>query len=718
MSAFHQIWSALCFAIIVCWMKCFSVAVIGQIPQQPYKDCPDRCSCYNRMSTVDCRESGLYTVPILPNTTTHLYLQANKLHHLAHYAFHFAPDLHVLNLRQNTLTVMDMFAFAGLHHLEHIDLRHNRIAFVKLTSISDSILERLRDIDLSDNRLQRIPENMSYFAPNLQSLNLSSNHISSAQMDISYASMIRLQRLDLSANRIRRLTADHLDSIRSLPLRSLAMSGCSLAEISSDAFTNLINLTSLTLADNPISAGQLNGALAGLGPDNHLISLNLNAIPLINVSANMFESLLRLESLSMSACFIRVFDEGIFNLLADLRVVHLQDNNLASIQNLNSAVYLHHIDLSNNSLTTVNVSGLNHLEQLDLSNNYISTIPRHFITNATNLRMLSLQHNLISQISPNAFSYVNILHLDLSYNRLVIFDSWGSFSCDTVDISHNTVTVVTPAAFRAVSVSLRHLNLSYNNISFFNESHSFPNMGQLRRLDLSYNKLGNSRDDISSRQGSDIMDASMLCSGLNSLQILDLSANNISFLDASTTHAVKHLTALYLRHNSIVDVLALRLDKLPSLLQLDLSANRISALDAHALLALDYLQAVDLAYNPFVCNCALVPFQRWLNRTRVTVLGFADRIQYRCTDPSSKEIDISLTLYRPRPESCVPRLHDVRWDLTLFAITVASVLVATALSTLCVYCSRICQCMKALHYRWQVRYREVSAVEFHQDQKV
>ena len=112
--------------------------------QQLYKECPDKCSCYNRMTTVDCREGGLYSVPLLPNTSTHLYLQANRLHQLSHYAFHFAPEIHVLNLRENLLTVMDTYAFAGLQQLEHIDLRENRIAFVKLSPLLDSILYRLK----------------------------------------------------------------------------------------------------------------------------------------------------------------------------------------------------------------------------------------------------------------------------------------------------------------------------------------------------------------------------------------------------------------------------------------------------------------------------------------------------------------------------------------------------------------------------------------------
>ena len=537
-------------------------------------------------------------------------------------------------------------------------------------------------------------------------------------MDVSYASMHLLQRLDLSANRITRLSGDHLDAIRALPLRSLSLAGCSLDELHEDALANLINLTSLTLADNPIPVNQLSQALSGLGPDNHLISLNLNGVALINASAGMFEALVRLEALSMSQCSLSHIEEGIFDVLTDLRAVHLQSNNLHAVDNINSLLQLHHLDLSNNFISELNISYLYNLEVVDLSNNTFQSLPSNFITNTTNLRILNLRHNDITRISYDTFSGVSVLHLDLSYNRLTTLDSAGSYSCTTLDVSHNLINDVKPAALKDVSTSLRHLDLSHNNITYFNTTQTFPNMHELQRLDLSYNKLGSNLFwRKSSPEQHQVYDSQLLFNGLGSLLILDLSANNISFLSAQSMHSFRHLTALYLRHNPIVDVRGLRLDKLTALLQLDLSDNHISTLDAHGLLALDYLQAVDLAYNPFYCDCGAMPLIHWLNRTRVSVLGISDHLQYRCAEPDGTSGRYLLS-YQADEEQCLVSVHDVRWDLTLFAITVASVLLATALSTLFIYCSRLCQCVKALHYRWQVRYREVSAVEFHQDQKV
>ena len=568
------------------------------------------------------------------------------------------------------------------------------------------------------NRLQRVPANLSFFAPNLHSLNLSSNHISTAQMDISYASMNKLHRLDLSSNRIKRLTAAHFYAIRTLPLRSLSLAGCSLDDVHEETFNNFINLTSLTLADNPIPVIQLTVALSGLGPDTRLISLNLNGIALMNASVCMFESLGRLEALSMAQCSLASIDSEIFDILIDLRTLHLENNNLHSI-NINNLMELHHLDLSNNFISTLNISNLYNLETIDLSNNTLQKLPPYFMVNATYVRILKLRHNYISEIDRLTFLGVQIVHLDLSYNRLITIDSFGSYSCTTLDISHNHISVVQPAALIPVSTSIRNLDLSHNNITYFNTTEIYPNMITLKRLDISYNKLGSNvswhRTLLENNESQNDV-SQLLFNGLRNLLILDLSANNISHLGAKTMHTFRHLTTLYLRHNSIVDILALRLDTLTTLLQLDLSANHISTLDAHALLALDYLQAVDLAYNPFCCDCGVIPLIRWLNRTRVSVLGVSDHLQYRCKEPPKASGKYLLT-YRTDEVQCIAKVHDIRWDLTLFAIAVAAVLIATALSTLIIYCGRLWQCIKALNYRWQVRYREVSAVEFHQDQK-
>ena len=45
------------------------------------------------------------------------------------------------------------------------------------------------------------------------------------------------------------------------------------------------------------------------------------------------------------------------------------------------------------------------------------------------------------------------------------------------------------------------------------------------------------------------------------------------------------------------------------------------------------LSTIDLSGNPYACNCQLVWFIRWLKRTNVTVINYANPTQYRCHSP-------------------------------------------------------------------------------------
>jgi len=78
--------------------------------------------------------------------------------------------------------------------------------------------------------------------------------------------------------------------------------------------------------------------------------------------------------------------------------------------------------------------------------------------------------------------------------------------------------------------SLNDLDLSNNQISFI-ENNSFSSLNQLNYLDLRSNKLTRLK----------------LLSNMESLNELDLSNNQISFIENNSFSSLKQLTKLYLK---------------------------------------------------------------------------------------------------------------------------------------------------------------------------
>ena len=170
-----------------------------------------------------------------------------------------------------------------------------------------------------------------------------------------------------------------------------------------------------------------------------------------------------------------------------------------------------------------------------------------------------------------------------------------------------------------------------------------------------------------------------------------------------------HLTSLHLAGNRVHDMNRICLSDMMSLGKLDVSSNAFISVDPTPLWTMTFLETVDFRANPFHCSCDLLGFLQWINATHVTVAGLVDGLGYVCHTPLALA-GTPLPHYRPEPKSC-RATHNITKDLTYFAITVASVVGATMLLTLIIYYGNVCQHIKTLHYRWQIRYRTVSGIE-------
>ena len=165
---------------------------------------------------------------------------------------------------------------------------------------------------------------------------------------------------------------------------------------------------------------------------------------------------------------------------------------------------------------------------------------------------------------------------------------------------------------------------------------------------------------------------------------------------------------------------------------------------------LEYMEELDASDNPFECTCDLAPFLRWTNSTQTTIVSIRDQISaYLCDFPpdvygvSIFDDQISRDLapcqaerYDQAGDARTSSDHDdvenesdaskaqsiqeeneggSTWNDNRKAFI-------GALSVLCLvgglgcvgatcYVTQVCRKVKGLKYRWQIRYREVSAVE-------
>ncbi|KAI5608885.1 leucine-rich repeat-containing protein 53, partial [Silurus asotus] len=162
--------------------------------------------------------------------------------------------------------------------------------------------------------------------------------------------------------------------------------------------------------------------------------------------------------------------------------------------------------LTDGSIDTVDhiaSSDLSNMSVLVLSNNIISNIVGNAFQNLTALRTLSLDHNLLSSTSLDrlTFSWLHKLEtLHLGHNSIKeIRGSWfqNTNSLKTLLLEGNLLSFLNSSTFASSDLrSLETLDLSDNLISFVGRD-SFRNLPRLGSLDLSRNRLQNVPDAFS-----------------------------------------------------------------------------------------------------------------------------------------------------------------------------------------------------------------------------
>ncbi|XP_072745810.1 uncharacterized protein [Anoplolepis gracilipes] len=293
-----------------------------------------------------------------------------------------------------------------------------------------------------------------------------------------------------------------------------------------------------------------------------------------------------------------IFTRDIMNILHDQPIVSLSQRN-CGYQTLPE-------DLIN--------SGLN-LRKLDLSNNMISRLMDRVLQSQNELHELRLADNLLGDslnpiFSSNEFHNMKKLKiLDLSRNGLRSIEEGilkGCTNLEELNFEGNNLTAVPTASLKGPR-AIKVLSLAQNNIGFLSRDSFITFSESLLQLDLSYNELSYMEDNAFfdlqhllflniSHNSLSRFNSDVFKNVFNLLQ-LDLSSNFLQEFPTNALRYLKYLKFLNISNNLITEIEQIHLSRLIELQVLDFSRNNIGQLGINTFSNLFALTRLDLSFN-------------------------------------------------------------------------------------------------------------------------
>lgn len=257
-----------------------------------------------------------------------------------------------------------------------------------------------------------------------------------------------------------------------------------------------------------------------------------------------------------------------------LRSCRIIDVEYESFNDLNSLTYL---DLSLNKISRLKLGVLDEPKQLtylNLSYNMLTGFPLGLFDQANKIDTLDLKGNKINDIELGIFDPLsNLKFIDLSSNDLkgknlnpYIFDQ--SPRITFIDFSRNDMTE-TPEILLKAFQSLEFLNLDRTFLKDVPQFAIKQNLRTLKHLILSTNQIS-------------ALDNAAIFINLDSLEILDLSYNDIETINGDVLQPLKNLKKFVLGNNKLKVIPDNLFRNMPRLITIHLLGNQISDVPVNA----------------------------------------------------------------------------------------------------------------------------------------
>ncbi|OEL19511.1 putative LRR receptor-like serine/threonine-protein kinase [Dichanthelium oligosanthes] len=495
-------------------------------------------------------------------------------------------------------------------------------------------LNHITYLNLSSNSLTGMIPNTLSSCSSLQIIDLSNNFLES-EIPASLRKCLKLQEIYLFSNKLYGSIPDSLGTLSYLSVLFLAnnnLTGNIPSTLGSNSFLYAVVLTNNTLTGgippllaNSSSLGWLdltNNHLSGeipsalfnsssiailaLGVNNFVGSipplvrspLNILILSKNNLSGSIPSSLGNISSLTWLSLSQNNFQGAIpssLSLIPNLEQLSLTFNNLsgtvpASLYNITTLKYL---AIGTNSLSGQIPYDIGHtlpnIETLILQgNNFKGQIPSS-LADATNIQVLNLRDNLLHGVVPSFGNLSSLIELNLGMNQLEAGD-WSFLSSLTncsqlvqLCLDRNILKGMLPNSFGDLPMSLQVLLLTANEISG-TIPQEIEHLKNLTLLYMEHNLLaGNLPDSIGN---------------LPNLFVLRLSHNRLSGEIPSSIGYLSQLSELHLEENNFSGSIPRALGYCKSLETLNLSRNSFSGSIPKELFTLSTLsEGLDLSYN-------------------------------------------------------------------------------------------------------------------------
>ncbi|XP_067289159.1 toll-like receptor 8b [Pseudorasbora parva] len=522
-------------------------------------------------------------------------------------AFNKLSQLQDLRLSGNSLISINPSWFRNLTMLKYLYLSFNSLISEFYSGNFFSVLPQVEVVDFSyNNPLQT-------FYPRLQ-------------LSKGFSSLKSLQTLHMEGYIFHSLCEEDLRPLFGLRNLSVLNLGVNFLEhVNLSVFRNFHNLSLISLIDNRLTLTSpiwrqecRSDALSYKGDRREDPYIHTNEEFRNYPPFTKAECLATGPVLDLSRNNIYHIKQIFFTGAENITCLNLSSNFIASYFNGTEFAHfpkLKYLDLSRNRVymrSDLALNELKELEVLDLSHNkhYFevagvrSTLT--FLENLQFLKVLNLSWNEINTLTNKTLQSDSLKELQFQANRLDIMWKKGrgfkglfkSLSNLThLDIAYNKLSEIPDDIFSYFPCTLKYLGMSRNTLAAF-EWEQLKYLPQLETLDLSKNKLSKITRKLSKHT--------------NSLRVLDLSHNLIVKLNPSFLKDVKSLMILNLAFNHLKHI----------------SDQSFQTGSDH------YLRMLNLQRNPIRCNCDLLDFILWLEKSDTVLPRLATDIL--CDLPESR----------------------------------------------------------------------------------
>ena len=592
--------------------------------------------------TANCGNLNLTTIPleVLTEELTSLDLSRNRIMTLQEYAFSGSPNLLILNLSMAGISVIQNNSFGGLHKLDVLDLRQNVAFFNRpLPRGLFAGCPHVRTLNVVGDCFDPGPLSVM---TQLRELSVLPCHNTTGYRNLSLTSLRVLTFAFCSIGTT--LTKDFLQPFTYFNIEEMTFHQCYLRHIENRTFDDFVSLRLLNFALNgnlgldtiidSISsssgvaverlildyAGNELGGHMVLGQHHdhpvcrsawsNLRHLSARAMNIVGLTGHFANCLPNIQTLSIG---YNIFQLGkqIMSTLEFIVAIFKMLNNILSL------------DISHMS----SYSYVELFRQLGYKNRYrwIPANQDYFvpIINSSENAVADRVHNHSGCIRVGGLP--NCRYLDMSYlyimSALTYNDRWRD--------EHNFDCLI------IMTSALVHLNLS--NIIVGPNKWIYPviiGLDMLEILDLSNNQLlAIELDNLRYMPMLRVLhlERNLLGMGnlgifplLNNLQKLDLTSNSLNKLPIDTFKNLPFLSELYLSGNTLENIDFLDMS-LRTLNALDLSGNHLSDLSPEMTITLSEVFTekqnfvLDIRFNPLQCECDELNFMAWMQSTHVNI---------------------------------------------------------------------------------------------------